>query len=154
MRRRLTNEEREIRGGRGIPFGRWWPILMFLFAMITISSSNLSLFERCLGNPLEGNGRGPAAVRMLVTIPCSLFLLRGGPLEWLLFAGLWVPVPIAIRNYRWGKRHEAYWDKVRLREAQRRAEKRSRRNMVDAASSPPCPHGEGGAACQEEAPKS
>jgi hypothetical protein len=154
MRRRLTNEEREIRGGRGIPFGRWWPILMFLVAMIIISSSNLDLFERCLGDPLDGQGKGWAAARMLATIPCSVFLLRGGALEWLLFAGLWGAVPIAILNYRWVKRHELYWDKVRLREAQRRAEKRSQRNVVDAASSPPAPHGGGGAACQEEAPKS
>lgn len=118
--------------------------------MIVIASSNLGVFERCLGNPLDGQGRGAASVRMLATIPCSVFLLRGRALEWLLFACLWGPVPIAIRNYRWAKRHESYWDKVRLREAQRRAEKRSRRKEAGAVSSPPDPQGDGGAPSQEE----
>lgn len=127
---------------------------MIFVAMIIISSSDLPLFERCLGNPLDGDGKGWAATRMLATIPCSVFLLRGGAVEWLLFAGLWAPIPIAIRNYRWAKRHELYWDKVRLRETRRRAGKRSRRNVDDAASSPPGPVGEGDAARQEEVPKS
>ena len=123
MRRRLTNEEREIRSGRGIPFDRWWPLLFILLIAVLIASLDLGLFERCLGHPLEGGGKGVAGVRLFAAIPCSVFLLRGGPLEWVLFAALWGPLPIAIRNYRWYKRHTLYWDEVRRREAKRRAEK-------------------------------
>jgi len=122
MRRRLTNEEREIRSGRGIPLHRWWP-LPFMFLILMLISFDHPLFQRCLGISLDGRGRGGAIVGMVAAAPCSVFLLRGSPFEWILFAALWAPVPFAIRNHRWMKRHREYWDEARLREAQRRAEK-------------------------------
>lgn len=129
MRRRLTKEECEIRRGRGTPFSRWWPLAVMLLA-VGLISQDLSLFKRCLGNPIEVSGRGGAAVRMLAAVPCSAFLLRGSPWDLLLIAGLWLPLPFAVVNRRWQRRHKEYWDKVRFREAQRRSDTRSSRTRA------------------------
>jgi hypothetical protein len=125
MRRRLTKEEREIREGRGIPFARWWPIGAMILAAIFVSMDSL-VFERCFGTPL-GGGRGAGMVRMIAAIPCSPFLLGGYPVEWLLFIALWLPLPFAIRNRAWVRRHKAHWDEVRQREKLRRIERRQSR---------------------------
>lgn len=126
MRRRLTDEEREIRSGRGIPLGRFWAFPV-MGLMVMLVSFDTALFERCLGNPLDMGGKGGAAVRMAAAVPCSVFLLGGSAWEWLLFVGLWAPLPFALLNRGWAKRHKAYWDGVRHREAERRAEKRAAR---------------------------
>jgi hypothetical protein len=132
-RRRLTDEEREIRAGAGIPLKRWWPVLAILIVW-TIAAANSQVFGACLGDPLEGRGRGIAAVRFAAIGPCSPYLLRGSPLEWLLFISMWAPIPFAILNWRWAKRHRAHWDAVRAREKIRRAEKRDKRGAEEAAS--------------------
>lgn len=128
MSRRLSDEEREIRSSRGIPFGRWWPIGALLLAVI-FASTDLAMLERCTGKSLEGGGRAGALVRLALAYPCSPFLLRGSALEWLLFAGMWLPIPVAVLNWRWAKRHEAYWDRIRQREKERRAAKRARKAL-------------------------
>ena len=105
---------------------RWWPIAAFLLA-IMIAQADLTMLERCTGRWLEGGGRAGAAVRLVLAYPCSPFLLRDSALEWLLFAGMWLPFPFAVLNWRWFKRHEAYWDRTRQREKERREKKRARK---------------------------
>lgn len=96
-----------------------------ILAAFFISMDSL-VFERCFGSAPNG-GRGAGMVRMVAAIPCSPFLLRGYPAEWLLFIALWLPLPFAIRNRAWVRRHKAHWDLVRQREAQRRIDKRGGR---------------------------
>jgi hypothetical protein len=124
MRRRLTDEERDIRSGAGIPFARWWPVLVLIITW-SIAAVDYDMFERCLGyRPHPHTSRGSLVALPLAGL-CSPFLLRGSPAEWLLFAGMWVPVPFAIRNWFWRKRHKAYWDRIRLREKERRADRKA-----------------------------
>lgn len=78
---------------------------------------------------MPGGGRGGAAVRMLLAYPCSPYLLTGPWLEWLLFAGLYLPLPFLYLNRRWMKRHTAYWDGVREREKELRRQKQPRRSQ-------------------------
>ena len=92
------------------------------------------IFEACLGAALDGRGRGNAAIRLAAIGPCSPYLLRGAPLEWLLFTAMWAPLPFAILNWRWAKRHKAYWAGVRAHEQARRAEKRAERAAREVAS--------------------
>ena len=124
--RRLTDEEREIRSGRGIPPKRWWPFAVALVA-VAIASVDLAMFERCTGKVLDGGGRGGMWVRAGLAYPCSPFLLRGSWWDWLLFAGLWLPVPFAVVNLFWLRRHKAFWDRIRRREKEKRAEKRAQK---------------------------
>jgi hypothetical protein len=125
--RRLSDEEREIRRSAGIHFNRWWPAAIIVVAVI-IASSDVSMLERCIGKPLDGGGRGGAWVRVALAYPCSPFLRFGSWGEWLLLAALWLPIPFGVLNWRWLKRHEAYWDRIRQREKERRAAKRRRKD--------------------------
>jgi hypothetical protein len=85
------------------------------------------MLERCAGKFAEGHGRIGAWVRAALAYPCSPLLLRGPWTEWLLFGAMWLPLPFAILSWSWFKRHEAYWDSIRQREKERRAEKRGRK---------------------------
>ena len=107
--RRLTVEEREIRSGRGIPLRRWWHFPV-LFIALSAASIDTGFLHRCTGwrQILEHGGRGGAIVRMLLTYPCSPYLLTGSKLEWLLFVALYLPLPFAFFNLNWIKRHQAY----------------------------------------------
>lgn len=124
MRRRLTNEEREIRAGAGIPFKRWWPILA-MFIVWTVAASSTQVFESCLGDPLDGRGRAVGLVRLAAIGPCSPFLLQGSAVDWLVFVAMWAPMPFALLNWRWMKRHRAHWLAVRARDKERRVAKRA-----------------------------
>lgn len=123
MRRRLSDDEREIRKGTGIPIWKWWPFAAIFLTLLVVSFDH-ALFERCIGDPLEGRRLGGA--RLLLALPCSPLLLRGSPSEWLMFACIWIPVPPAVRCWTWAKRSNAYWHGVRWREAERRAQKRAK----------------------------
>jgi hypothetical protein len=123
--RRLTKEQREMRSGRGIPINRWSAFALAFVAAL-IASADLSMLERCAGRFADGRGRTGAWVRFALTYPCSPSLLRGSWSEWLLFSAMWVPLPFAVLNWFWLKRHRAYWDGIRRREKEGRAEKRSR----------------------------
>jgi hypothetical protein len=101
--------------------------LLIIFIAVVIASLDFSMFERCTGKPLDGGGRSGVWARAALAYPCSPFLLRGGASDWLLFAALWLPVPFAVVNWFWLKRHQAYWDRIREREKERRAEKASRK---------------------------
>ena len=68
-------------------------------------------------------------VRVLLSYPCSPYLLTGSRLEWLLFAGLYLPLPFLYLNGRWMKRHKAYWDGVREREKELRRQKKERHSQ-------------------------
>ncbi len=81
------------------------------------------LIERCVGLPMA-SGKGVGVVGTLLALPCSVFLLGGSWWERSLFAALVLTLPFAIINYRWGKRHDAYWNKVRARETERRRERK------------------------------
>ena len=48
--------------------------------------------------------------------------------EALIFLGLFIPLPFMVLNWRWAIRHEKYWDVVRQREKERRAEKKANRD--------------------------
>jgi hypothetical protein len=125
MRRRLTNEEREIRQSRSsYSFRRWWPFAALVIANF-VAVADSRMFELCLGRSFaEKAGRGAGMVRGVLVYPCSPFLMRGAPLEWMLFASLWLPIPFAILTWRWAKRRYAYWEPARQRERARRAQKR------------------------------
>jgi hypothetical protein len=131
MREPSRSEEREIQRSRGIPISRFWPILVML-GVESCLLFDLSLFERCLGMPIE-DGRGAGIAVFLLTLPCSPYLLSGSWFERTLFIALWLPVPFAVLNYRWARRHEAHWDKVRLREAERRKERRLAKKAAENA---------------------
>ena len=132
-RRRLTDEEREIRSGAGIPFARVWPVLVILITWC-IAAVDYDMFERCLGYRPDPPPRRGSVVAIPLAGICSPFLLRGLPVEWLLFASMWVPVPFAIRNWFWRRQHKAYWDRIRLREKERRAERRAEKARAKEAS--------------------
>ena len=136
MRRRLTDEEREIKSGAGVRLWRYWPFLA-LFIALFFASLNAPALERCTGVWLQGGGRGGSAFRALIAYPCSPYLLRGPMLDWLLFFAMWVPIPFAIRNRQWLKRHRAYWGGVRARDKERRVEKRAQKALAEEASKQP-----------------
>ncbi|MFL9842508.1 hypothetical protein ABS767_16175 [Sphingomonas sp. ST-64] len=125
---RLTDEERRFRKiGAGIPFGRFWHIPAIGLALILAGSTVRDLYLNCTGHPIEGGRKAGAAIRMALTYPCSPYLLREGVWGWLLFVALWVPIPFAIVNLFWQRRHRAYWAKVRARERERRRQRRAER---------------------------
>lgn len=127
MRSRLTNQEREIRSGAGIPIKRWLPFAaIYLWPFVT--SLDTSMLERCAGRFADGSGRAGAWERVLLTYPCSPYLMRGSWAELLLFAALWLPIPFAILNLFWLKRHRAYWGRIQQREKERRTEKREHKS--------------------------
>jgi hypothetical protein len=129
MRRRLTKEEREIRRGSGIPFSRWWPVVPIFLAILVISTER-QLFIDCIGNPIDGRSRFAAVVRAVAGVGCSPLLLRGSPADWLVLTALWIPVPFAVRNWRWAKRSKAYWDPIRQRQNERRKQLRAERRAA------------------------
>jgi len=94
-----------------------------LIALMVISFDD-HLFVRCVGRQLPYRGRA-AAVRMALAIPCSVRYLRGSPGQLVALACLWLPVPFAVLQILWMRRHGAYWAAVRERERARRAEKRA-----------------------------
>jgi hypothetical protein len=128
MRRRLTPEEKEIRESRGISLKRFWAFPMLLL-IIAIAATDTDLFIRCVDDPMELHRRNRlvAAIRMALVMPCSPYLLTGSLTQLLTFLALWLPVPFMVLNWRWTKRHKAYWDDVRAREKLRRAEKARQR---------------------------
>jgi hypothetical protein len=136
MRKRLTPEEREIRESAGIGLKRWWAFPTFLL-IIAIVAMDTDLFVRCIGDPIEGNGRGrgAAAIRMALVLPCSPYLVTGSLSQVLKFVALWLPVPFMVINWWWSKRHKAYWDHVRARERGRRAERAAKRKADRSAGS-------------------
>jgi hypothetical protein len=99
------------------------------------------MLERCVGRfedpkwepqewvhlALHGTGRDAVLVQSLLAYPCSPYLLRGSVGEMLLFAAMLLPVPFAVLNWFWLKRHRVYWDQVRARENEKRAEKRAQK---------------------------
>ncbi|MBA4763741.1 hypothetical protein [Sphingomonas sp.] len=122
---RLTDEERSFRKiGAGVPFGRFWHFPAILIALILAGSTVPDLYLNCTGNPIDGGRKAGAAIRMALTYPCSPYLLREGLWGWLLFAGLWLPIPFALINLFWQRRHRAFWDRVRARERERRRQRR------------------------------
>ncbi|AOL95017.1 hypothetical protein BG023_112101 [Porphyrobacter sp. LM 6] len=136
MRRRLTPEEREIRESRGIGLKRFWAFPTLVITILIVAMDT-DLFVRCVGDPIEGHGRGrgAAAIRMALVLPCSPYLLTGSHSQFLKFIVLWLPVPFMVMNWRWAQRHKAYWDQVRAREKVRRAERAKQRksdNLPDA----------------------
>lgn len=99
---RLTDEERSFRKiGAGVPFGRFWHFPAILIALILAGSTVPDLYLNCTGNPIDGGRKAGAAIRMALTYPCSPYLLREGLWGWLLFAGLWLPIPFALINLFW-----------------------------------------------------
>ncbi|MDK2767013.1 MAG: hypothetical protein KYX69_04765 [Sphingomonas sp.] len=131
---RLTDEERSFRKiGAGIPFGRFWHVPVIAIALILSGSSVPDFYLNCTGNPVEGGGKGGALVRMLLTYPCSHHLLYEGVWGRLLFLGLWLPIPFALLNLLWQRRHRAFWDRVRARERERRRQRREEQRKSKAA---------------------
>jgi hypothetical protein len=138
MRRRLTDDEREIRKSRGIPIVRFWPFALMLLADFVICSDT-QLFRQCIGNPLYGRGGGGA--RLFAAIACSPYYLHGSLFHLLIFACLWGPIPFAVVEILWMRRHGAYWNEVRAQEKIKRAEKRKSKSpdTVSHQSSDPEP---------------
>ena len=129
MRQRLANDEREIRSGRGIPFGRWWPIAVLVIAA-AFASSDYGALERCTGKPIHVDGtRGAGLIHMVLAYFCTPTFLRGSWTEIAIIAAMWVPIPFAVLNWFWMKRHKAYWDRIREREKERRAAKRAAKSI-------------------------
>lgn len=129
-----TDEERRFRKiSAGVPFGRFWHFPAILLASILAGSTVPDLYLNCTGYAIEVENKLGAAIRMALVYPCSPYLLREGLWEWLLFAALWLPIPFALINLRWQRRHRAFWDRVRARERERRRQRREeRRKLADA----------------------
>lgn len=121
--KRLTEEEREIRSGRGISLKRWWPFAA-VFLAVLIAGFNISL-QSCVGELPHGSRGIRALVYVALTYSCSPILLRGSWDGWLLFAAMWLPMPFGVLNLFWWRRHKAYWNRIRQREKELRAEKRA-----------------------------
>ncbi len=130
MHRRLSDDERETRQSAGISLVRLWPFALMVLCDFIVSMND-SLFGRCLGNrlavPAHGiwGARTIGAVRAVLAIPCSIYSPGGDAIYWSAIVLLVLSIPFAARNFLWIRRHEAYWDIVRKREAGRRAEKRA-----------------------------
>jgi hypothetical protein len=123
--RRLTTSEREIRSSRGVWITRLWPFALMLLAAITMSVDS-ELFQQCVGRPLDGGGgRIGALIRLVFAIPCSPYYLHGSVFHKFIFGSLWGPIPFAVLQILWIRRHGAYWDRIRAREKIRRAERRA-----------------------------
>jgi hypothetical protein len=128
---KLTEEERTFRkNGAGIPLLRALPAVVIIIS-ICVAATNPLIWNECLGSDEAPHYRGKAGlIAATLTVPCSPYLLKGDVGSWLTFAGMWLPVPLAIVNWRWSRRLRRYWDKVRLRERESRrrrlAEKKTR----------------------------
>lgn len=132
---RPTDEERSFRRiGAGIPFGRFWAFPTVVIALMFASFTVPGLFMTCTGHPLEDGGKAGALIRMVMSAPCSPYLLREGLWGWTLFLAIWVLVPFGIINWFWQKRHRAYWDRVRARERERRKLRREERRKQKESS--------------------
>ena len=97
------------------------------------------MLERCVGRfanesgrhpewvqlALHGSGRAAAFTQAVLAYPCIPYLVRGSLGELLLFAAMLFPIPFAIMNLFWLKRHRVYWARVREREKETHAEKRA-----------------------------
>jgi hypothetical protein len=94
------------------------------------------MLERCAGTVADGTGRAGAWARVILTYPCSPHLLHGSRGELLLFAALWLPIPFAILNLFWLKRHRAYWKRIRQREKETRPAKHAPKKIDDQNQSP------------------
>jgi hypothetical protein len=134
--RRLSNDDREIRESRGIWIWRFWPFLL-MFVSDLVMSANPSLFQRCIGNPLELAGGGTyqanrllAAVSLALAIPCGLYRPSADPIYWISLSLFALAIPFAIQQFLWMRRHKAYWDGVRKKEAFKRAEKRAHKRAL------------------------
>jgi hypothetical protein len=121
-RRRLTNEERSIRRGRGIPIVRIVPFLAMAIAFL-IMSSDSQLFRECLGRPLDGGGKAGALVRMVAAIPCSPYYLRHFDRHWIVIVAFFLGTVFAPPQIFWIRHHTAYWNAVRERERLKRQQK-------------------------------
>src|SRR5690348_3731383 len=131
VRRHLTDEEREIRSGRGIPFGRWWPIAVLVIGA-SVAAGDYPALERCIGKPISVSGsHGGGVIHAVLAYFCTPIFLRGSWTDRIIVTAMWVPIPFAVLNWFWMKRHKAYWDRIRQREKERRAEKRAARSIKD-----------------------
>lgn len=131
MPRRLTDEQREIRSGRGIPLKRWWPVAVLILA-VAIAGSDNSALERCIGRPIQPSGaRGSGLFYILLAYLCTPTYLRGSWADRAMIAAAWLPIPLILLNWFWIKRHNDYWDRIRERDKERRAAKRAARTVRD-----------------------
>ncbi len=128
MRRRLTDEEREIRNSRGLSLRRVLPVIVLFFGPALMAMDH-GMFERCLGHPVNSSshGRGAAIARMVIAIPCTPYYPDGSLGRWLVVAGLLGALLFAVPQLFWIRRHKRYWDRIRARETERRAEKRAKK---------------------------
>ncbi len=124
---RLTSEEREIRRSRNIPPARWWPFAAIVLATV-LTALDAPMLHRCAGSLADAPGRVGGLIRLALAYPCSPALVRGSWIERALLAALWLPVPFAVANLLWLRRNEAYWDRIRQREKERRAEKKAQKH--------------------------
>src|ERR1700687_367742 len=98
----LTDDERQIRRSRGIPLWRFWPFGVMILALFVLNLDS-DLFVRCVGKSLAANSGGypvqkvAAFVRMVVSIPCSVYAFRGGSmLEHLSAASFFGAIAFAV----------------------------------------------------------
>ena len=129
MRRPLSEEDREIRSGRGHPLPRvyrLWPIPLIFLASCVIALDDL-VIQQCVGRDVgewRNHGRG-SWVRLFLAFPCSPYYPRGTLAEWMTLATLWVPLPFAAREGVFYWRRRKYWGRISEREKLRRSEKRA-----------------------------
>lgn len=98
-----------------------------VIALMITSFTVPGLFMTCTGHPVEDTSKAGALIRMVMSVPCSPYLLREGFWGWALFLAIWVPVPCGVVNWFWQKRHRAYWNRIRARERERRKLRREER---------------------------
>ena len=125
--RRLTDSEREIRESRGVSVSRSLPFIV-MFIVLCIVATDQGTFERCLGHAPNDYPRGKAAlVLVLVAVPCSPYYVDGSTTHLLIAAIFLGAALLALPQIFWFNRHKAYWDRVRAREKELRAEKRAKK---------------------------
>jgi len=140
MMKRLSASDREMHRSRGIALARFWPFAIMLVAIIIVSTDD-QMLQQCAGFEVSDRGKLFALVRMILAIPCSFYYVQGTLFNRLLLAAFWLPIPFAIAQLIWFRRHEEYWAPIRAREnahaRERRASKRGKMGVkaTDADSS-------------------
>ena|SRR5436190_1037498 len=124
MRRRLSNTEREIRSSRGIVLWRALPLLTILI-LLEIMTANAAMWERCLGYVPEfgGSTRLRVLERLMAGVACSPYYPTSSPSLWAVVVIYWGTIPVAVAQIIFLGRHMYYWNRIRSREKQKRADK-------------------------------
>ena len=103
------------------------PFTLPILALVQMSLDR-QLFAQCFGHPAHmsaGLAVNPYAslARVIVAIPCSPYYVRDVGHHWFVIVLFVGGIALAVPQIAWLQRHKAYWDVIRERERQKRADK-------------------------------